>query len=122
VSPALVEEFAQGLLADNAVIALKVQSGDRLELTELVELAAATRALYNTATLASREFGRMDQCYALWAATAQVFEQLRAAWDSVPADGELVSFHRAQLERLCELALDRVELYRSNGPDRRRGC
>jgi hypothetical protein len=96
-----------------------VANGTTVELSEVVELAASVRSLYNLATLASRESGQIDQCHALWAETRKQFETLCQACADVPQDGELVSWHRAQLEHLYELAQDRVELYTISEAERR---
>jgi hypothetical protein len=108
---AIVEQFALGLLADNQLMAESVASGTPIELSEVVELAAGIRSLYNLATLTSRELNRVKDCYTLWTETRDQFEQLCRAWAGVPQDGELISWHRAQLEHLRLLARDRTELY-----------
>jgi hypothetical protein len=113
-----VQQFALGFAADNQLLAENVANGAPVALSEIVELAAGARSLYNLATLASREYGRVHQCYALWTETRDQFETLCRAWTEVPPDGELVSWHRSQLERLRELAADRCELYLINESER----
>lgn len=118
----IVEELSLALQIDNGLMAQSVAVGEPISLSDIVELAATARALYDTVTLASRDFDRMEQCFELWQAASRTFSLLRAAWEMVPADGQLVGLHRAQLERLYELCEDRFALYTSNGPDRRRGA
>jgi hypothetical protein len=120
MSPAFVEDFAIGLIADNVFLAQSVAAGESVTLGEALELAAGTRALYDLTTLASRDVELMEDCFVLWRATASKFEELCKAWAEVPEDGEIVSWHRIQLQRLRALAIDRVDLYQPAGPGRRR--
>jgi len=120
MSPAFVEDFAIGLIADNVFLAQSVAAGESVTLGEALELAAGTRALYDLATLVSRDVELMEDCFVLWRETASKFEALCNAWADVPEDGEIVSWHRIQLQRLRALAIDRVELYQPESQDRRR--
>jgi hypothetical protein len=72
---------------------------------------ASSRALYDVATLASRELDRVKDCYTLWQGVRAEFVALCQAWGSVPQDGELIGQYRAHLCRLLELSADRCELY-----------
>jgi hypothetical protein len=107
-----VQDFASGLAADNTLTASSISLGEPVALGEIVELMASARALYDVATLASRELDRVKDCYTLWHRVHADFEGLCQAWDGVPQGGELVSWHRGQLEHLRELSANRCELYR----------
>jgi hypothetical protein len=108
----LVEMLVAGLRMDNAILAQRVALGEPVPLVEIVEVAAATRALFNSVTLASRDSNlRVDQCLKLWIAARQVFAELCGLWENVPSDDGAILFHRAQLSRLIELAVSREELY-----------
>jgi hypothetical protein len=120
MSPLEVEQFAQCLLADNSLAAQSVAAGESLPLAEVIELAAEARALYNVATLVTAELDGVEDCHSLWLQTRDQFQQLCAAWSDVPEDGELLNWHRLQLQRLATLATDRVELYCLANSDRRR--
>jgi hypothetical protein len=115
----LVEMLVAGLRMDNAILAQRVALGEPVPLVEIVELAAATRALFNSVTLASRDSSfRVDQCLKLWIETRKVFEELRGLWENVPSDDGAILFHRAQLSRLIELAASREDLYRISQSER----
>jgi hypothetical protein len=90
---------------------MAVLAGEQIAPREIVELMASARALYDVATLASRELDRVKDCYTLWHGVHAQFEALCQAWESVPQDGELVGQHRAHLRRLLELSADRTSLY-----------
>jgi hypothetical protein len=111
VTPSLVDQFASGWLADNGLAALSMRSGERLEPGEIIELCAGGRSLHELITLLCREQTRIDRCAALWKEALEAFESASRIWQDVPEDGDLVTYHRQQLERLRELAKDRCKLY-----------
>jgi hypothetical protein len=93
------------------MLAMAVLAREQVAPGEIVESMAAARALYDVATLASRELVRVRDCYTLWQGVHAEFKALCQAWEGTPQDGELVSQHRAQLRWLLELSADRVGLY-----------
>lgn len=93
------------------MLAMAVLAGEQIAPGEIVESMASARALYNLATLASRELDRVNDCYTLWHGVHAEFEALCQAWENVPQDGELIGQHRTHLCRLLELSADRCELY-----------
>jgi hypothetical protein len=97
---------------------MAVLAGEQVAPGEIVESMASALALYNLATLASRELDRVKDCYTLWHGVHTEFEALCQAWESVPQDGELIGLHRAHLCHLLELSADRRELYRVSERDR----
>jgi hypothetical protein len=81
------ESQPRRLSVDNSFLAQNVARGEPVLVNEIVESAACARALYNVATLTSRDFDRLGDCYKLWRRTGEKFDQLCQAWDSVPQDG-----------------------------------
>jgi hypothetical protein len=116
--PSLVEEFSQGWLTDNGLMALSVQADEAIKAEEIIELAAGARSIYELTTLLCREQTRLTECAKLWQEAREVFETAVRIWEDVPQDGELVTYHRCQLERLYGLALDRCELYNPSATER----
>jgi hypothetical protein len=114
-----VQDFASGLATDNKLSASSVLLREPVPLGEIVELMASARALYDVATLVSRELDRVKDCYTLWHGVHAEFQALCRAWEGVPQDGELVGQHRAHLRRLLELSADRCELYTITEAERR---
>ena len=93
------------------MLAMAVLAGEQVAPGEIVESMASALALYNLATLASRELDRVKDCYTLWHGVHTEFEALCQAWEGVPQNGELTGWHRAQLRRLLDLCADRISLY-----------
>jgi hypothetical protein len=98
---------------------MTVLSGESVDSAEIIELCGGARALYVLVTLLCREQSRITPCALLWQEALSIFEAASKIWQDVPLDGELVALHRRQLERLCDLARDRVALYTVNGAERR---
>lgn len=106
---------------DNAIVAQSVALGEPVQLVDILELAAATRTLFNSVTIVSREpDSRVDQCLRLWGEVRKVFEDLRAQWENVPSEDGAIMFHKAQLNRLSELAASRIDLYTITEAERRK--
>jgi hypothetical protein len=116
----LVQEFVAGWLADNGLTALSIRAGDPLAAGELIDLGAGAKSVFSLVALLSRQQTRIAQCAQLWQEALSAFEAAREAWADVAADGEVTRWHRSQLERLCDLAQDRLELYTIDKVDRKR--
>jgi hypothetical protein len=114
---AIVEEFARGVLTDNALLAHAAALGEALTPGEMIELSAAARALYNTAILAGRELERIRECHKLWQAATEVFEQMSEAWRDVDGD-DYARAHVTLLVRLHSLSQDRASLYNVSSAER----
>src|SRR5258706_15353347 len=99
MSPAIVEDFSFSVLTDNKLVALSVAEGESIPISEMVELAAEVRALYDLATLFGCEFDLVADCHSLWLQMHTVFSELCAAWANVPQDGEVLGWYRCQLAR-----------------------
>jgi hypothetical protein len=117
LSTTLVEQFSSGWLADTRLAAISMRSGDRLETSEIIELAAGAKSLYNTITLLCRQQTRITECAALWKEALGVFEAAAQAWQDVPLDCELLACHRQQLEHLSNLCRDRLTLYQPSSAE-----
>jgi hypothetical protein len=117
----LVEQFVSGWLADNGLVALSIRAGDRPRASELLDLVAGAKSVYSLVALLCRGQTRIANCATLWQETLNTFETARQAWDGIAEDGEVtLSWHLGQLERLCELSRDRLELYAIDKVDRER--
>src|SRR5215469_12832833 len=106
----IVEEFALGVLTDNALLAQAAALGEPVRSAEMIELSASSRALYNTCILTSRELGRVTECHQLWQGATELFEQMHEVWKEVEGD-DYAKAHISLLSRLRSLSLDRVALY-----------
>jgi hypothetical protein len=106
-----IAEFSPGVVTDNYFLSQSAAVGEPIKVSDALELAAATRALYDLIVLATWELETVEERLGLWREAAEMFEQLSQAWAGVSEDSEIVSWHRAQLERLLALVQDRVELY-----------
>jgi hypothetical protein len=69
------ESQPRRLSVDNSFLAQNVATGEPVLVNEIVESAACARALYNVATLTSRDFDRLGDCYKLWRRTGEKFDQ-----------------------------------------------
>lgn len=98
---------------------MAVLAGEQVAPGEIVESMASALALYNLATIASRELDRVKDCYTLWHGVHTEFDALCQAWEGVPQDGELIGLYRVHLCRLLELSADRCELYNVTESERR---
>jgi hypothetical protein len=114
---AIVEEFAHAVLVDNALLAQTVALGEPVTPAEMIELSAASRALYNTCVLAGRELEHVSEHHKLWQAAVEVFAQMRQVWDEVNGN-ELARLHVNLLGRLHSLSLDRAALYDVSAAER----
>jgi hypothetical protein len=114
VSPPDLQTFTHEVLCDNRLAA----GGQKLPLEAVVQLRAEIEAVFMLANLERRGLDLVKQHRELWKRTLQFFEAALAIWEGVPPDGELVSTHRRELERLAEIAKDRVLFYSIDGERR----
>ena len=98
-------------LHDNRLAAMAVEAGEKLSLQTVVQLTAETEAIYILASLEGRGLDLIAQHRELWKRTSEFFDAAVAIWEGVPPDGELVSVHRRELQRLAEISKDRIEFY-----------
>jgi hypothetical protein len=105
------EEFGLSVRIDNGLAAYRVSNGETIGLSEIVQLMAAGRCLFDLATLAAREMTRVRDCLMLWSSMVAQFTEMCQAWESVPPNGELIGAYRAELIRLRGLCEDRREMF-----------
>jgi len=87
-----VEQFASGVLTDNALFAQATALGEAITPAEMIELLAESRSLYNLCVLTSRELERVRECHQLWQAAAEIFEQMSKVWSDENLN-ELAGLH-----------------------------
>jgi hypothetical protein len=109
--PAAIQDLAFALPSDNGLLVSSVIAGEVPEHSEVVNLVAAVQAIYITATLESRELGRVDACHQLWTEVAKLFDELSQAWAQIDSDEGQIVWLRARLIHFASLARDRTELY-----------
>jgi hypothetical protein len=114
---AIVEEFALGVLTDNALLAQAAVLGEAITPAEMIELSASSRALYNVCTLAGRELGYISEHHKLWQAASEIFAQMSKVWGEVNGN-ELAEAHVSLLLRLHAMSLDRAALYDVSSAER----
>jgi hypothetical protein len=108
----LLSEFSTGWTCDNGMAGMSIRAGEPVDPSELLELSAGAKALFSLATLAGRRHDRISDVHKLWVDMFEVFRKALAAWTGVPTDRDpMLLFYRKQLERLCELAAFRLDLY-----------
>jgi len=115
VSPS---DLVSEALHDNRLAAMAVEVGEKLSLQTVVQLTAETQAIYVLTSLEGRGLDLVKQHRELWERTSEFFAAEVAIWEAVQPDGELVSVHRRELERLAEIAKDRVLFYSIDGERR----
>ena len=98
---------------------MAVVAGERLSLQTVVQLGAEIEAIYILASLEGRGLDLIQQHQELWQRTSDFFAAVVSIWASVEADGELLRAHRSELEKLAEIARDRVQFYSIHDIDRR---
>ena len=104
---------------DSNLAALSVRAGEPLEQEQLIELCSGAKTLFDLTTLASRGIDRVTDCRNLWSDTLKTFREVLAAWTGVPISQEpLLRIYLMQLERLCDLAASRVDLFTISQNDR----
>jgi hypothetical protein len=117
----LVEQFVSGWLADAGLVVLSIRAGELPQASELIDLAAAAKSVFNLATLVSRQQTRIAQYAQLWEQTLAAFQTAHKAWEGIDsAQNNLIAWHLSQLERLCVLAQDRLALYTIEDVTRKR--
>ena len=114
---AIVEEFALGVLTDNALLAQATALGEAITPAEMIELSASSRALYDVCILAGRELERVPERHKLWQAASQIFEQMSNIWGDVNGN-DYASLHVSLLLRLRSLSVDRAALYDVSSAER----
>ena len=118
MSPGDLQTFALEALHDNRLAAMAVEAGEKLSPQTVVQLRAEIEAIYILASLEGRGLDLIEQHKKLWKRTSDFFAAAVEIWEAVPPDGELVSVHRRELERLAEIAKDRVLFYSIDGERR----
>jgi len=108
VSPS---DLVSEALHDNRLAAMAVEAGEKLSLQTVVQLTAETQAIYVLTSLEGRGLDLVKQHRELWERTSEFFAAAVAIWEPVAPDGELLSAHRRELERLAEICKDRVEFF-----------
>jgi hypothetical protein len=111
VSPSDLQAFACEALYDNKLAAMAVEAGEKLSLETVVQLSAEIEAIYMLTGLEGRGLDLVKQHKELWKRTSEFFDVAVAIWEPVAPDGELLSAHRRELERLAEICKDRVEFF-----------
>jgi hypothetical protein len=104
---AVLAELASGWKMDNHLAALTAKAGESVSPEEMIELVAGAKAIFLTATLASRTLSRMRNCEVIWQGVLELFRQSSEAWRDIGGDPHTEAFRR-QLARLIDLAGDRV--------------
>jgi hypothetical protein len=108
----LLSEFSSGWACDNGIVAMSIRAGEPVDPHELLELSSGVKALFSLATLVCRGTDRIADCHRIWTDTLETLRKARTVWADVPInDDPLLLFYLQQLERLCELAAARVDLY-----------
>ena len=116
--PSHIEDFARSFLCDNRLVALACEAGETVNSEDIIDLAAEARALHMTLTLHCRGLDKVSEYHALWLKAAEFFQTAGQIWAEVPADGELLVYHRTLLVHLHEVCADRVQLYSICAADR----
>jgi hypothetical protein len=108
----LLSEVSSGWACDNGMVAMSIRAGEPVDPHELLELSSGVKALFSLATLVCRGTDRIADCHRIWTDTLETLRKARTVWADVPInDDPLLLFYLQQLERLCELAAARVDLY-----------
>ena len=118
MSPDL-QSFSREVLCAQRLAALAAQAGESLSFETIVRLSAEAELIYTLANLEGRHLDLIEQHRALWQRACEFFDAAVSIWASVEADGELLRAHRSELEKLAEIARDRVQFYSIHDIDRR---
>jgi len=116
--PSHIEDFARSFLCDNRLAALACEAGEVISSEDIIDLAAQVQGFYFALHLHCQGLNEIRQYRKLWLEAARFFESACGIWAEVPADGELLVYHRALLVHLHEVCADRVQLYSICAADR----
>ena len=119
MSPSDLQTFTREALCGQKMAALAVEAGEKLSLQTVVQLGAEIETIYILASLESRGLDLIAQHKELWQRTSDFFAAAVSIWASIEADGELLGVHRSELQRLAQMAIDRVEFYTFAESERR---
>ncbi len=87
---------------------------------EVLSLGAAIQAIYITVTLEARALDHIQDCHALWAGIASLFNELCACWSGADSNDPAIAWLRQRLRHFQTLTIDQTQLYEVTTAERLR--